>query len=190
MDHIISRSELEARRLLNEQQQAMTIPVNVVEIAQKLGAAVHYDELENEVSGMLVINGDEKHIVVNKLHPANRQRFTIAHELGHLVLHAVNSARSLFVDTKYLVYRRAGSANSAEYFQPHSTTTPEEEREANEFSAALLMPEALVRFYVEDRKIDIRDEFDIAMIATAFGVSEQAMSIRARKLKLLEVVDE
>lgn len=175
-----------ADRLLND-LDAMTIPVDVVDIAQKLGVSVHYEELENEISGMLVINGDDKHIIVNKFHPANRQRFTIAHELGHLRLH---DNRTLFVDTKYVVYRRAGTANNSEYFHPGSTTTAQEEREANWFAEALLMPESLIKLYVDDRKMDIRDEFDLSMLAIAFGVSEQAMSIRARTIKLLEFVDE
>lgn len=184
----LNRSEAgqAADRLLNE-LDAMTIPVDVVDIAQKLGVSVHYDELENEISGMLVINGEDKHIIVNKFHPTNRQRFTIAHELGHLQLHR---DRSLFVDTKYVVYRRAGNANNSEYFHPGSTTTAQEEREANWFAEALLMPESSIKLYVDDRKMDIRDEFDLSMLAIAFGVSEQAMSIRARSINLLELVDE
>lgn len=181
--------ERKALRVLNE-FKAETIPVDVVAVAHRMGVDVHFDDLENEVSGMLVIDHEHKHIVVNSLHPANRQRFTIAHEIGHLILHAPNKKEPLFIDTKYFRYKGVSGDGSVEYVQPNSTSSVVEEREANLFAETLLMPEPLVRYYVEDRKIDIRDEFDVAMLAVAFGVSEQAMSIRAKKLELLDIGDD
>lgn len=184
-----TRVEREANRVLSE-YKADTIPVDVVGLAHKMGVEVHYDDLENEVSGMLVIDHDHKHIVVNSLHPSNRQRFTIAHELGHLALHAAAKDQPIFIDTKYYRYKGVGSNGNVEYVQPNSTTSVVEEREANLFAEALLMPSTLVKYYVDDRKINIRDEFDVAMLAIAFGVSEQAMSIRAKKLDLLDIGDD
>lgn len=50
-------------------------------------AAVRYSPFEGELAGMLVRGDGQIVIGVNSLHPLNRQRFTIAHECGHLLLH-------------------------------------------------------------------------------------------------------
>lgn len=163
---------------------AFRSPVDVGRVAEKLGAQIHYESLEDELSGMLVVQGSKKHILVNASHHSNRQRFTIAHEIGHLVLHH-SSGDQVFVDTKLVVYQRAGCAGASNYLMAGSTTTPEQEREANIFAASLLMPRALLSEFIERKNLDLADEFDIALLAVAFGVSEQAMSIRLKNLEFV-----
>lgn len=160
-------------------------PVDLEKLSAHLGATIHTEPLEDEVSGMLVVTEGTKHIVVNKNHHQNRQRFTIAHEIGHLCLHHKNGDQ-LFVDTKLAVYHRIGAASSNAYSAPNSTTTCDEERQANNFAASLLMPEALLRTYIDSRQLDISDEFDVSLLANAFCVSEQAMSIRLNNIKLIK----
>lgn len=162
-----------------------SIPVDLEKLAPCLEAKIHIESLEDEVSGMLVVSDGETHVVVNKNHHPNRQRFTIAHEIGHLCLHHKDGDQ-LFVDNKLAVYHRVGSANSRAYTTPGATTTSEQEREANVFAASLLMPEALLRSYIDSRQLDISDEFDISLLANAFGVSEQAMSIRLKNLGFID----
>ncbi|MCC2636922.1 MAG: hypothetical protein K0Q68_641 [Moraxellaceae bacterium] len=180
----IQAIQVRAEQLLVE-SDALSIPVDVEKVAQYLGAKTHFEPLENEISGMLVIEDDVPHIMVNASHHSNRQRFTVAHEVGHLVLH--KDQGTLFVDTKYRVYKRAGAASAAIYASPDSTTSYEHEVEANKFAESLLMPKSLVLNYIASKKVDISDEFDIALLALAFGVSDQAMSIRVGNLKLCEV---
>ena len=149
-----------------------------------LGAKLHQETLEDEVSGVLIVKGNQRHVLVNAAHPPNRQRFTIGHELGHLVLHDDQGDR-LIIDKQIRVYQRVGEATSGTYSAPGSTTKPYEEREANMFAAALLMPEPLVQHAALEH--DLGDEFDIAAMAKTFEVSEQAMFIRLQQLQVVEV---
>lgn len=167
------------------QSGLFSVPVDLDKLATHFQVKIHVEALEDEVSGMLVVTDGATHIVVNKNHHPNRQRFTIAHEIGHLRMHH-RDGDQLFVDTKLAVYHRIGSATSRAYAMPGSTTNSEQERQANVFAASLLMPEALLREYIDSRQLDISDEFDISLLANAFGVSEQAMSIRLKNLQFID----
>lgn len=160
------------------------IPIELSRVADSLSVNVHYDSLENNVSGVLVVKDQKRHAIINADHHPNRQRFSLAHELGHLILHDAGEDR-LFVDTNMRVYQRTGSPSDNAYHQPESTTTPYEEREANRFASALLMPQDLVQKAAID--MDLSDETDIALLARTFGVSDQAMSIRLQQLGLVQL---
>jgi len=186
----VIRPRIEVERTASEilrSNGCMTIPVDVEKVAQALGAQVHRRAFEDQVSGVLAIQQDEKHILINEAHHRNRQRFSIAHELGHLVLHDTKKDR-LFIDTHLRVYQRVGAPSSSVYTSPGSVTSPEEEREANWFAASLLMPRALLEQAAVQH--ELTDEAGVAALATVFGVSEQAMSIRLQQLDLLTTDDE
>lgn len=176
--------EQAATDLLNRAGITKT-PTPLHRIATLLKANIHQQTFEDMVSGVLMIRGDERHIMVNKAHHPNRQRFTIAHELGHLVLHH-NSGDRLFIDTHLRTYQRSGSPSSGTYEEPGSTTTPAEEREANQFASALLMPRASILAMTEGR--EFWDELHVAALAAEFSVSEQAMTIRLRQLQVLDSI--
>ena len=176
----IERTALELLR----QAGALSAPVDLDKVVAALGAKVHHETLEDEVSGVLIVKGGEKHVLVNAAHHPNRQRFTIGHELGHLVLHDGQGDR-LIIDKQIRVYQRVGEATSGAYSAPGSITKPYEEREANMFAAALLMPAPLVQHAALEH--DLGDELDITALAKTFGVSEQAMFIRLQQLGVVEV---
>lgn len=69
-------------------------PIPVEALAQHVGAEVRYRRFDNDVSGVLLREGDSKFIGVNVEHPKTRKRFTIAHEIGHLLLHPGDRVRS------------------------------------------------------------------------------------------------
>jgi hypothetical protein len=163
---------------------AVSTPVDVARVVSAFNATLRYEELEPQVSGALVAKGRECHVIVNAAHHPNRQRFTIAHELGHLRLHHHGGGDRLFIDTEMRIYQRVGQPGAAHYMAPDSTTTPREEREANRFAAALLMPAPLLQHAALQR--NLWDELDIASMAKMFAVSEQAMSIRLLQLRVVE----
>jgi len=66
-----------------------------------------------------------------------------------------------------------------------STGTQREEREANQFAAALLMPVEWVRREFEKHPFDLGDDTTLTAMCRLFGVSSQAMSFRLAKLRLL-----
>ena len=160
-------------------------PVDLAQIAEHLKVQIHQEPLEDHVSGVLMVKGEDRHILVNANHHLHRQRFTVGHEIGHLVLHD-GGGDQLFVDTQLRVYQRVGEPSSPAYSDASSGTTPQMEREANMFAASLLMPSTLVRYAAHGR--DLWDEQGVAALSSAFGVSEQAMSIRLQQLDVLRVM--
>ena len=145
-------------------------PANVAALAEALGASVVFEELEDDVSGFLLRENGDVTIAINSKHHPNRQRFSLAHECGHLVLHAKKDG--LWVD-KALFFRDANS-KAGESFH---------EIQANQFAAGLLMPEALVREAVEE--LNPITEADVLRLAVRFGVSEKAMMVRLMSLELI-----
>lgn len=179
--------DLEERALdVLERADALALPIPLDRVVASLGVHLHQEPLEDEVSGMLVCKGAASHVVVNSTHHPNRQRFTVAHECGHLVLHHRTGDR-LFIDKTMSVYKRVGASSSGAYQEADSTTSPREEAEANQFASALLMPRELVDKQIREHSIDLSNEVGVARMAAAFGVSEQAMSIRLQHLGLLSI---
>ncbi len=146
-------------------------PVPVQQLAERVGAVVRYAPFDGQMSGLLHRSEDENRAVigVNSRHPTVRQRFSIAHELGHLLLHrpALQIDQHAFVS-----FRNSKSSNATD---PH-------EIEANQFAAALLMPEAVLRECVEQLWQDADVEESIGPLARQFDVSAQAMTIRLTSL--------
>jgi Zn-dependent peptidase ImmA (M78 family) len=151
----------------------MKAPIDVEAVAERLGAQVVYDDLEDDVSGFLLREKGTSTIAINKQHHPNRQRFTLAHECGHLFLHAKEGDR-LWVD-KTLFFR--DGSNTGDQFS---------EIQANQFAAGLLMPEQLLRENLsEDGPVN---DFDVVRLALRFQVSERAMTVRLISLGLIEAV--
>lgn len=159
----------EATRIL-KQHRIKHPPVPVEEIAEVLGAQVRYSPFEGELAGMLVRGEEGNRIIgVNSLHHINRQRFTIAHECGHLLLHKGD----VHIDRSFRVNRR--DAESSKAINP-------EEIEANRFAAELLMPYDMIAADLRDHLIDIEDEDAIKELAQKYQVSLQAMTHRITNL--------
>jgi Zn-dependent peptidase ImmA (M78 family) len=156
------------------------LPIDVAGIAKAQGITIRMEELEDSVSGLLVIKANLVTLGVNKSHHPNRQRFTIAHELGHFLLHGQDAQAQdakVFVDDLPVVLFRN---------QTSSEGTQRQEIEANIFAAALLMPEDIIREQLTLQPIDAFDDVSVKHLATQFGVSVRAITIRLTKLGLLD----
>lgn len=140
-------------------------PVPVETLAKSLGLKVTPHVLPENISGMLEpVPGGGFRIIVNAFHPATRQRFTIAHELGHYILHRHLIGTGLGDDRAYR------SADTGRY--RNMAIGPQQETEANRFAASLLMPTELVK-QLQEEGIN-----DPSVIARRLGVSPQAYHIR------------
>jgi len=152
-------------------------PINVVKIASK-HASVVKRPLQDDISGALIPLGENDWaILVNSEHHPNRQRFTIAHELGHLLLHGY---RTPHADRQF----RLRDARSSE-------GSVLEEIQANQFAAELLMPRAMIMKAVDrnsfqhapaDRFEEKQFEALVTKLAKEFRVSRQAMTLRLSSL--------
>ena len=167
---MLSHKQIEQRtqKLLRE-TEVEALPIDVELVAHRLGLHVEGSDFTEDISGFLTLRGSKGVIMYNDSHPRVRQRFTIAHELGHFVLHKNQS--DLFIDKKYPVWLRDANASTGENKM---------EVEANRFAAALLMPRDLVEYrYSElEFEFDLDDEETLTDLAKTFGVSQQAMSFR------------
>lgn len=171
----IRRAIREAQRIL-EDFQPLKSSVPLKQIAMKY-ARLEGELLPTDISGMLIpldpaVNEKPWVIVYNIRHVPQRQRFTIAHELGHLLLHNYKTAHA---DSGFkLRYRDAAS----------STGEVIEEIEANAFAAELLMPAKLV--LTEANKIGfdfaMQHDRDLSRLARKFQVSKLALGIRLAQL--------
>ena len=146
--------------ILKEYWDDGSLPVDPEYIANRMGVAVasdpnldgsgHYEPAGSKTGGPLITFNPNESIV--------RQRFTIAHELGHHVLR-----------------HGAQDRDTPESFKmPNNSQI---EKDANTFAAQLLMPKDFLKSVIEIRLVR-----DIETLAAMFKVSKPAMGYRLRNL--------
>ena len=155
------------------QNRQIAPPVKVVGLANDMGIRVWSTKnLTSDISGKLY--PDEKlggtsgyAILVNENHPETRQRFTIAHEIAHFVLHKDLVGTGIVDNTFY----RSRLSNAQEV-------------EANNLGADILMPYPLILEICKRDQITFSGSEEsylttfVSKLASIFKVSERAMSIR------------
>jgi len=151
---------------LLRQAGELSAPIRPLNIANYLGIEVYeinftLDDGKN-VSGIVAIEEGQPVIYVEAGEANVRKRFTIAHEIGHVVLgHLTNKENNELIDDEVRL---------------RSSVWNVEERQANAFAAQLLMPASLIRGAVN------RGLASVEELAEMFEVSEQAMMYRLRNL--------
>ena len=146
-----------ALRLLHD-HWAGNIPVEPKWIARSLGIEVAGADLDSRISGLIEYREGRARIHLNRGDHEVRQRFTLAHEIGHFVRNGES-------DFEYVDYR-AGMASKG---------TDPDEVFANAFAAALLMPQTAVQELAEHGVSE-------KQMARELGVSTTAMVTRLKTL--------
>ncbi len=134
--------------------------MNVLDIAHRLGLRVYkVNDWQPDVSGS--IRRDEKRggesgyaIFINADHSPKRQRFTIAHEIAHYILHQDLIGDGITDDSLY-----------------RSSLRNRQETQANQLAADILMPWKLINRHPPQ-------EWSVKSLADELDVSESALSIR------------
>lgn len=136
----------------------LRFPIDPERIAKRMGMYVDRRPLGKDISGMLRVEPDfAPQIYIDEADTSQRQRFTIAHEIGHYYERTLNGEGDFnFID------RRGGRYDVHEFY-------------ADEFAGNLLMPEA------EVRRMD-ETSVSIAELAARFGVSLPAIRMRLKRL--------
>lgn len=148
---------------------------------EKVAKALNIKEIilakfkSDEVSGLLKKTGEnEWEIYVNASDSPRRRRFTVAHEIGHLVSYLNGGESKEKIDengkiSDYAFAARAGTVNAAE-------------AEANAIAARILMPSnAVIALYNQGKTVEDMADY--------FQVSESAMLVRLADKDLSHKVD-
>lgn len=163
----VKRAKDKAKKLLKS-ASVSHYPIPVEALAKQQGITVRSIPLDHELSGMAFVKDGLPVIVVNSAHHPNRQRFTLAHELAHHVLHQSYLTNNVHID-KGILKRNQRSSEGVDT----------KEIEANAFAAELLMPRNLL---IAFSHVDINDDSELLEVARKFRVSPSAMAIRLTNL--------
>ncbi len=158
-------------RAVLAQFEIKSAPTPVEKIAKGLGAQIRFAPLDQELSGMIHIKDGVPIIGVNSLHHPNRQRFTIAHEIGHLQLHREMITSAVHVDKGFPALMRD---------ERSAAGTEQIEIQANQFASELLMPQPMITEALAGDQFDIDDDARFEQLAKKFRVSQQALQYRIR----------
>lgn len=136
-------------------------PVRLPELARALGVPIKAATLGPGISGEIRPDGSEGFVIrINRHDPAKRQRFTVAHELAHFLLHRDEIGTGIEDDVLY-----------------RSSLSDRREQQANRLAADILMPGDLLaeaREAAEEKGVG-----DVVLyLADLFAVSEAAMRIK------------
>ncbi|HYM56122.1 MAG TPA: ImmA/IrrE family metallo-endopeptidase [Solirubrobacteraceae bacterium] len=143
------------------------LPIDPFTIAATLGLKVHRIPLEPDVSGMLAKHpGQDPEVYVNVTDSDVRQRFSCAHEVGHYVKRgssATNDDEWGYIDRRGPAAARGDNA---------------EEIYANQFAAALLMPEERVKALVDEgmSAVSMALQFNVSLEATAHRIDNLGLT--------------
>ena len=172
--------ETAANTILSTYGFANQIPLQIVALAETIGLRVLFASFEDDnISGAITTKQTPPTIYVNTNDNRHRQRFTVAHEIGHYFLHMRNKDICEMVD----MYR--GNQHT------------KAEREANMFACALLMDEQKIagdfRFLSSNQNNvlgyrEISDKEIVKALANKYDVSISAMQIRLNVLGLIRSV--
>jgi Zn-dependent peptidase ImmA (M78 family) len=139
------------------------VPVKLGAIAKDLGVEVKLSSLPLNVSGQIAKIDGRYEIKINRHESRQRQRFTLAHELAHFLLHRdiIDGMGGKLTDN---VLYRSGAAEHVEY-------------EANRLASQIVMPETALQ-EAFSRYGENLSETTVELLAEQFGVSKAAMEIR------------
>lgn len=153
-----SQTEIEyrAEALLRQAQVTEVYPVPLEKIALSLNyRPLGFDpEVNPQLAGVAgMVDYEQKTLYVNSSDSVARQRFTLAHEIGHVLLHS-------------------GSGSLVDYRSNLENPVETKEYEANKFAAALLMPrtEFVRKWFLWRGNTELLGKY--------FGASPQAVEIR------------
>ena len=155
--------------------------ISLDELFNDIGISVKYF-IDSDLSGYLEWDPDLNNgiggpvIYINATHSKSRRNFSLAHELGHLVLGfkwlpaPYGDKNELFDEKKVLnVTKYRGASNL-------TRKQKQEEQKANEFAAAFLMSAKQIDQILKEKNNDFEKTIDT--MVSDLGVSAQAARIR------------
>ncbi|MDC9529175.1 ImmA/IrrE family metallo-endopeptidase [Pseudoalteromonas sp. Angola-7] len=139
----------------------LNTPVAIGKVAQSFGIVVKKATLEGNLAGEIKETDGIVTIRVNSHDVKARQRYTIAHEIAHYLLH-----RHLLKD----------GIQDTPLYRSHLSSTIE--READSLAADILMPDHIVQNLLSNHSQDYKNEKLYEIVAESLGVSKTALKIK------------
>ena len=133
-------------------------------------------DLGEDCSGVLVRNGNRAVIGINETQHSNRQRFSIAHEIAHLILHEGDT----YIDKGYRVHFRDLESG----FPALNLKKWKQMRSLRHSSC----PPKWVRDAFRQQPFDLTEDDSLELLAKKFEVSTQAMTYRLMNLQLIQLI--
>lgn len=158
---------VEASRLLRALDIDVQQRIPVFEIPRRIGVVLRAGPLPRLAGAYVAEPDSDPGILVNNRHPMARQRYTVAHEIGH---HVLGHATSLDADTEL---RAVGDV-------------PDHERMAEAFAASLLMPRRTVHALIEVLGCDVTTASGAYQLSLALGASYAATVRQLRNVRLID----
>ena len=162
MKTLIDEKDLKIIKSL--QENVMCVPI--VKLCKEFGINVYMTNTETGISGAIIEKDNIYTIYVNMYEPRTRQRFTVAHELSHFLLHKDKIQGNLTdmvstINTKIMYRSRLSNGIEAE---------------ANQLASEILMPNTLIDKYLENGVNTYKE------LADRLEVSESALRKRLKNL--------
>lgn len=137
-------------------------------------------DIPSQISGYSIVNAQgSPEIVINANDSLARQRFTMAHEFGHIIMHwdwLKNQETGLNKDKYEILFRKTS----------YNESSTLKEIQANEFAAELLLPHKLLSEAIGDieklKKDPIRFNDIKQRVSVAFNVSPTFANIQLLKI--------
>ena len=161
---MIFRNRLTADQIAIISEHSRDVPIKLGALARDLGLEVSVATLPHGKSGQISPSPTAPAgfaIRVNRHESKERQRFTLAHEIAHFLLHRDKIKYGI---TESVLYRADGITN-------------DEEVEANKLAAEIVMPASEIRSRIGNIAAAV-DEDLVKRFAREFKVSAPAMGIR------------
>jgi len=184
-DDIINRSEIYKKNAYNllEKLNIASLPIDLDYILQRLDIQKRefdiFDEETYDYSGCISIVNSKARIEISPLDPDTRQRFTIAHEIGHYLYDFPENLNDVTKEDSRITDKKFYRGNKSD---------PKEVR-ANRFASQLLMPKDMVVSSAKEI-LDEHDEMEADLftrkMAEIFNVSMQAVEIRLSQLGIIK----
>ncbi|PTG94948.1 toxin-antitoxin system toxin subunit [Staphylococcus chromogenes] len=192
MIDMVNRSKVLSREVAislmerDENRDIYDIIHNLEEFIESFGIKVFYSnmdgfEVPSLISGYSIVNKNgAPEIVINANEPLPRQRFTMAHEFGHIIMHwnwLDNRSKGLNKDKYEILFRKSPLGNDYSDIK---------EIQANEFASELLLPHKLLKHIIGDtkelKKNPVILEEIKKRVAVAFNVSESFANVQLLKI--------
>lgn len=155
-----SRSQMVSEARVSATKEGV---LDIVALAANLGLEVYQERLENN-AGYIAHSDGDTFIVVNSLDSLTRQRFTIAHEIGHYV----NDFERLKKDGR--LDRGAEKVYT------------EEEMAADKFATSLLIPQSEAEEFLKNGSHKVANAAVVEKMANYFNVSKTMAVQRLREI--------